>query len=64
MRFTYDDEGRMTGMTTYRDESGPDDTTAWNYDPVTGLLVQKLYADVPRRSGEAAERNFGDRPQN
>ena len=54
----------MTGMTTYRDESGPDDTTAWNYDPVTGLLVQKLYADLPRRSGEAAERNFGDRPQN
>ena len=45
VRFTYDDEGRMTGMTTYRDESGPGDTTAWTYDPVTGLLVQKLYDD-------------------
>ena len=55
MRFTYDDEGRMTSMTTYRDESGPGDTTAWLYDPATGLLVQKLYDDVPRRSGEAAE---------
>ena len=45
VRFTYDDEGRMTGMTTYRDESGPGDTTAWTYDPATGLLVQKLYDD-------------------
>ena len=53
----------MTGMTTYRDESGPDDTTAWNYDPVTGLLVQKLYADVPRRSGEAAEEILGTDPK-
>ena len=42
-------------MTTYRDESGPGDTTAWTYDPATGLLVQKLYSDVPRRSGEVAE---------
>ena len=32
-------------MTTYRDESGPGDTTAWVYDPATGLLVQKLYDD-------------------
>jgi RHS repeat-associated protein len=30
-------------MTTYRDESGPGDTTAWTYDPATGLLVQKRY---------------------
>ena len=45
VRFTYDDEGRMTGMTTYRDESGPGDTTVWVYDPATGLLVQKLYED-------------------
>ena len=45
MRFTYDDEGRMTSMTTYRDESGPGDTTTWLYDPATGLLVQKLYDD-------------------
>ena len=63
VRFTYDDEGRMTSMTTYRDESGPGDTTAWNYDPVTGLLVQKLYADVPRRSGEAAEEILGTDPK-
>ena len=41
VRFTYDDEGRMTSMTTYRDESGPGDTTAWVYDPATGLLVQR-----------------------
>ena len=45
VRFTYDDEGRMTGMTTYRDESKPGDTTAWLYDPATGLLVHKLYED-------------------
>ena len=32
-------------MTTYRDESGQGDTTAWTYDPATGLLVQKLYDD-------------------
>ena len=37
VRFTYDDEGRMTGMITYRDESGPDDTTVWTYDSATGL---------------------------
>ena len=35
----------MTGMTTYRDESGPGDTTAWTYDPATGLLIQKLYEE-------------------
>ena len=32
VRFTYDDEGRMTSMIMYRDESGPGDTTAWTYD--------------------------------
>ena len=32
-------------MTTYRDESGPGDTTAWLYDPATGLLIQKVYDD-------------------
>ena len=35
----------MTSMTTYHDESEPGDTTAWTYDPATGLLVQKLYDD-------------------
>ena len=45
VRFTYDGEGRMMSMITYRDESGPGDTTAWVYDPATGLLVQKLYED-------------------
>ena len=45
VRFIYDDEGRMTSMTTYRDESGPGDTTTWFYDEPTGLLVQKLYED-------------------
>ena len=45
VRFTYDDEGRMTGMTTYRDESGSGDTTTWLYDPATGVLVQKLYGN-------------------
>ena len=35
----------MASMTTYRDESGPGDTTAWTFDPATGLLVQKLYED-------------------
>ena len=32
-------------MTTYRDENGSGDTTAWAYDAATGLLTQKLYAD-------------------
>ena len=45
VRFTYDTEGRMTGMTTYRDESGPGDTTTWLHDPATGLLIQKRYDD-------------------
>ena len=45
VRFTYDDEGRMTSMTTYRDESGPGDTTVWTYDAATGVLLNKTYAD-------------------
>ncbi len=32
----------MMGMTTYRDESGPDDTTVWTYDSATGLLKWTL----------------------
>jgi YD repeat-containing protein len=45
VRFAYDGEGRMTSMITYRDESGPGDTTAWTYDPATGVLLSKTYAD-------------------
>ena len=52
----YDDEGRMIAMTTTRDDSidhatisdlnHPSlDKTQWVYDPATGLLTQKLYAD-------------------
>ena len=52
--YEYDAEGRMTAMATTRDTTldpatvdsldHPSlDVTRWNYDPATGLLVQKRY---------------------
>ncbi|MBR4251276.1 MAG: RHS repeat protein, partial [Kiritimatiellae bacterium] len=43
--YEYDALGRMTAMHTWRDENGAPDTTRWNYDPATGLLTNKVYAD-------------------
>lgn len=54
--YEYDTEGRMIAMATTRDTTldpatvdaldHPSlDKTQWNYDPATGLLVQKLYED-------------------
>ena len=54
--YDYDDFGQKTHMHTYRGGSGwgsaiwegdsaAADTTEWVYDPATGLLAEKLYAD-------------------
>ena len=44
--YAYDDFNVMTNMTTYRAEgSQSGDTTSWNYDEATGLLLSKTYAD-------------------
>ena len=44
--YAYDAFNVVTNMTTYRAEGAmAGDTTAWNYDEATGLLVSKTYAD-------------------
>lgn len=46
VRYTYDDQGRMVTMSTYRNGlSGPADVTSWQYDPKRGWLTAKIYAD-------------------
>jgi YD repeat-containing protein len=46
VRYTYDEFGNKTTMTTYRNESlQSGDTTTWLYDEPTGLLTNKVYAD-------------------
>ncbi|OGV45715.1 MAG: hypothetical protein A2X46_09425 [Lentisphaerae bacterium GWF2_57_35] len=43
--YTFDEMGRMTAMTLWRDDAGSGDATRWHYDPATGLLTNKVYAD-------------------
>ena len=43
--YTYDDNGRMIEMRTWRDENSTSDVTQWGYDEATGLLTNKSYAD-------------------
>ncbi len=43
--YEYDAFGRMVAMQTWRDETAAPDVTRWNYDPATGLLTNKVYAD-------------------
>ena len=44
--YAYDAYNVMTNMTTYRAEGSLDgDTTSWEYDEATGLLVAKTYVD-------------------
>ena len=44
--YAYNGYNVMTNMTTYRAEhSSNGDTTVWNYDDATGLLLSKIYAD-------------------
>ena len=44
--YAYDDYNVMTNMTTYRAEGSlSGDTTSWEYDEATGLLLAKTYAD-------------------
>ncbi|HMP90393.1 MAG TPA: hypothetical protein PJ991_09335, partial [Kiritimatiellia bacterium] len=45
VEYDYDEFGRMVVMRTWRDESGTPDATYWNYDPATGLLTNKVFAD-------------------
>ena len=55
VRYVYDDIGRLVELHTYRDGNGwagdtwPEDPapdiTRWRYDPDTGLLSAKVYAD-------------------
>ena len=40
----YDAAGRLTSLSTTRNGTTPD-TTRWNYDHVTGLVISKIYAD-------------------
>ncbi|MDD2230731.1 MAG: hypothetical protein PHY48_15200, partial [Candidatus Cloacimonetes bacterium] len=41
----FDSAGRMAELHTWRDESGDSDITCWCYDPYTGAITKKLYAD-------------------
>ena len=43
--YEYDVYGNRTKMTTFRDEEGEGDVTAWAYDAATGAVVSKTYAD-------------------
>ncbi|MBP5787366.1 MAG: RHS repeat protein, partial [Kiritimatiellae bacterium] len=43
--YVYDDYGRLAALHTWRAPNAPPDTTRWLYDPATGLLTNKLYAD-------------------
>jgi hypothetical protein len=44
--YAYDAYNVMTNMTTYRAEGSLDgDTTSWEYDEATGLLLAKTYAN-------------------
>ncbi|MCK9304042.1 MAG: hypothetical protein M0P27_01430, partial [Bacteroidales bacterium] len=40
-----DAAGRMSQLHTWRDESGNSDITRWYYDPFTGAVTSKVYAD-------------------
>jgi len=63
--FAYDAFNVMTNMTTYRAEGVQEgDTTSWEYDEATGLLLSKTYADgygpsyTYTDSGELATRTW------
>lgn len=46
VRYTYDNLGNRITMTTYRNEAAAvGDTTTWVYDPASGLVIRKVYAD-------------------
>ena len=45
VNYEYDVYGNRTKMTTFRDEEGEGDVTAWTYDAATGAVVSKTYAD-------------------
>ena len=45
VRYEYDVYGNRTKMTTFRDEEGEGDVTAWAHDAATGAVVSKTYAD-------------------
>ncbi|MFN0126410.1 MAG: hypothetical protein ACKV19_06990, partial [Verrucomicrobiales bacterium] len=54
VRYSYDEQGRMTTMDTFRgltigatppDTGGSPDTTTWNYNAYSGRLIEKVYAD-------------------
>ena len=44
--YEYDIFGRMTAMKTWRDTNNAPDITQWLFDEATGLLTNKLYADI------------------
>jgi YD repeat-containing protein len=46
--YTYDPQGRMRTMTTWKDRAGNTGqaVTTWNYNPQNGLLESKEYADT------------------
>lgn len=46
VRYSYDEFGNRTSMTTHRDESTEvGDTTTWTYDLGSGFVTRKTYAD-------------------
>jgi YD repeat-containing protein len=54
VRYSYDEQGRMKTMDTFRgltigavppNAGGSPDTTTWNYDAYSGRLIDKTYAD-------------------
>ncbi|MGI5870397.1 MAG: RHS repeat-associated core domain-containing protein, partial [Kiritimatiellia bacterium] len=45
IRTRYDTAGRKTGSLATRDDKATWDETQWNYDPRTGLVTNKVYAN-------------------
>ena len=43
--YAYDELGRMKTLTTYKSYPGTSEVTTWNYDPASGFLTSKVYAD-------------------
>ena len=43
--YEYDEFGRLVCMKTWREAGGEPDVTRWYFDPASGLLTNKVYAD-------------------
>lgn len=66
--YEYDDAGRLTALTTWRDpqqiiSSDPSglsggDTTRWVYDEATGLVIKQIYPDGSEQTSSYTPQNY------